>query len=201
MTLTDYSISNLLTDGFLSGYAGMEFDGMILLSSASGSLTLKTLASYNEGTKEVEDIPLLDTLLSYLPGDEETKMAILIGTVVSLLVFLVFMFVSVSSSSRRRELELIQSKVIDETDDSIEIMINPEKDDGPLLAIDREAEDLVVSDANVVMEEEDKQTLAESLTPNGYPMATTTEPLILDADSPNTNALKLAEQQILTTAK
>jgi subtilisin family serine protease len=164
MTLTDYSVSNILTEGFISGYAGMEFDGMILLSSASGSLTLKTLASINEGTKEVEDLPLLDTLLSYLPGDKETKMAILIGTVVSLLVFLVFMFVSVSSSSRRRELELIQSKVIDETDDSIEIMINPEKDDGPLLAIDREAEDLVVSDANVVMEEEEKQTLAESLT-------------------------------------
>jgi hypothetical protein len=164
MTLTDYSISNILTEGFLSGFAGMEYDGILMLSSASGSLTLKTLASYNEGSKEVEDLPFLDKLLSYLPGDEETKKAILIGTVVSLLVFLVFMFVSVSSSSRRRELELLQSKAIDKADDSIEIMINPEEDDGPLLAIDREADDLVVLDGNVVMEEEEKQSLAESLT-------------------------------------
>jgi len=164
MTLTDYSISNILTEGFLSGYAGMEFDGLIMLSSASGSLTLKQLAAYNEGTKEVEDLPFLEDLLSYLPGDQGTKKAILIGTVVALLMFLVFMFVSVSSSSRRRELEFIQSKVVDETDDSVEIMINPEEDDGPLLAIDREEDDLVVADAIVVMEDEEKQSLGDELT-------------------------------------
>ena len=164
MTLTDYSISNILTEGFLSGYAGMEFDGMIMLSSASGSLTLKQLAAYNEGSKEVENLPLLDDLLSYLPGDKDTKKAILTGTVVVVFMFLVFMFVSVSSSSRRRELELIQSKVVDETDDSVEIMINPEEDDGPLLAIDREEADLIVADAIVMMEDEEKQSLADSLT-------------------------------------
>ena len=46
MTLTDFSVSNILTEGFLSGFAGMEFDGMLMLSSASGSLTVKTLASF-----------------------------------------------------------------------------------------------------------------------------------------------------------
>ena len=164
MTLTDYSVSNVLTEGFLSGYAGMEYDGLIMLSSASGSLTLKPLAAYNEGTKEVEDIPFLESLLSYLPGDEGTKKSILIGTVVAVLIFLVFMFVSVSSSSRRRDLELIQSKVDDKTDDSVEIMINPEEDDGPLLAIDREEDELVVTDAIVVMEDEEKPSLGDSLT-------------------------------------
>jgi len=164
MTLTDYSMSNILTEGFLSGYAGMEYDGLIMLSSASGSLTLKQLAAYNEGSKEVEDLPLLDDLLSYLPGDQGTKRAILTGTVVVVFIFLVFMFVSVSSSSRRRTLEQIQSKVVDETDDSVEIMINPEQDDGPLLAIDREEDDLIVADAIVVMEDEEDKSLADSLT-------------------------------------
>ena len=163
MTLTDYSISNILTEGFLSGYAGMEFDGLIMLSSASGSLALKKVLS-DEGTTEVEDIPFLEDLLSYLPGDEGTKKVILIGTVVALLVFLVFMFVSVSSSSRRRELELMQAKVVVDTDDSIEMMINPEEDDGPLLAIDREEDDLVVTDAIVMMEDEEEKSLGDSLT-------------------------------------
>jgi hypothetical protein len=142
----------------------MEYDGLIMLSSASGSLTLKQLAAYNEGSKEVEDLPLLDDLLSYLPGDQGTKRAILTGTVVVVFIFLVFMFVSVSSSSRRRTLEQIQSKVVDETDDSVEIMINPEQDDGPLLAIDREEDDLIVADAIVVMEDEEDKSLADSLT-------------------------------------
>lgn len=163
MTLTDYSISNILTEGFLSGFAGMEVDGIIMLSSASGSLSVKKLASYNGATNDVEDLPFFDTLLSYLPGDEETKKSILIGTAISLLVFLSFMFVSVRSSNRRRELELSQSEIVAESDDSIEIMINPEMDDGPLMAIDREADDLVVS-TEPALELEEKQSLAETLT-------------------------------------
>ena len=163
MTLTDYSISNILTEGFLSGFAGMEVDGIIMLSSASGSLSVKKLASYNGATNDVEDLPFFDTLLSYLPGDEETKRSILVGTAISLLVFLSFMFVSVRSSNRRRELELSQSEIVAESDDSIEIMINPEMDDGPLMAIDREADDLVVS-TEPALELEEKQSLAETLT-------------------------------------
>ena len=38
------AMSNLLAEGYLIGHAGLEYDGILLLSSASGSLKMRTLA-------------------------------------------------------------------------------------------------------------------------------------------------------------
>jgi hypothetical protein len=58
----------------------------------------------------------------------------------------------------------VATELVAATDDSIELMIQPEGDEGPLLAIDTESEELVVdaSTATAVLEEEDL-SLADSL--------------------------------------
>jgi len=139
------ALSNILTIGFLKGHAGMEFDGILLLSSASGSLKMRTLADLEGGSKDQDDsISLLNSLLDPLPGDYETKVLIL-GIVSTLFVVFLLMIVQSVRSSRRREEELVTLESGQNQDtDALELLVAPVKDDGPLLAIDTETEDLVV---------------------------------------------------------
>ena len=139
------ALSNILTGGFLKGHAGMEFDGILLLSSASGSLKMRTLADLEGDSKgQDESTSLLNSLLDPLPGDYETKVLIL-GVVSTLFVVFLLMIVHSVRSSRRREEELVILESGQNQDaDALELLVVPVKDDGPLLAIDTETEDLVV---------------------------------------------------------
>jgi len=159
------ALSNILTEGFLKGHAGMEFDGILLLSSASGSLKMRTLADLKGDPNGDDDsTSLLKTLLAPLPGNEETKLLILGATATLFVVFLLMIVLSVRSS-RRREEELISSELGQNQDfDSPELLVVPVQDDGPLLAIDTETDDLVVEMENPVAVLDDEElSLSDSL--------------------------------------
>ena len=78
-------------------------------------------------------------------------------------VFLLFVIVSVRSSRRKKELlAIVESS--DTDSESLELLITPVEDEGPLLAIDTEAEDLVVElEVPEAIVESDEISLSESL--------------------------------------
>ena len=158
------ALSNILTDGFLKGHAGMESDGILLLSSASGSLKMRTLADMSgESNRNSGTASFLDSLLAPLPGDDETKMLILGASSSLFVVFLLFIILSVRSSRRQEETRL-PATVKEEESDGLELLVNPIEDEGPLLAIDLETEDLVVEmETPVAVLDDEEMSLSESL--------------------------------------
>ena len=158
------ALSNIITEGFLKGHAGMQSDGILLLSSASGSLKMRTLADMSGESNRVSGTSsFLDSLLAPLPGDKETKVIILGVSSTLFVVFLLLITLSVRSS--RRQEELIQSKEKKyEDSDTLELLVKPIEDDGPLLAIDTETEDLVVEmETPVAVLDDEELSLSESL--------------------------------------
>ena len=158
------AMSNLLAEGYLIGHAGLEYDGILLLSSASGSLKMRTLADIGNTNNQIEPkSTFLDSLLGPLPGSDNTKILILGISSTLFVVFLLFVIVSVRSS--RREEELLAIVESSDTDsESLELLIAPVEDEGPLLAIDTEAEDLIVElEAPEAIVESDEISLSESL--------------------------------------
>ena len=158
------ALSNILTEGFLKGHAGLGGDGILLLSSASGSLKMRTIADMNSDSNGAGgSASFLDTLLEPLPGDEETKLLILGLTTSFFVVFLLVITISVRSS-RRREEELISSEAnFNDDGDGLELLVVPVQDDGPLLAIDTETEDLVVEMDTPVAVLDEELSLSETL--------------------------------------
>jgi hypothetical protein len=158
-------MSNLMVPGFFQGFAGLEYDGIIMLSTASGSIKLRTLASL--GAKDLPDgggDSILESLLAPLPGDRDTQLMILGGVSFLLLMLLTTIVVSIRRGRLEEQKAYVATELVATTDDSVELMIQPQGDDGPLLAIDTESEELVVdtSAATVELEEEDI-SLADSL--------------------------------------
>ena len=159
------AMSNLMAEGFLQGYAGLEYDGIVMLTTASGSIKLRTLASL-----AAKDLPqddggsILDSLLAPLPGDRDAQLMMLGGVSFLLVMLLTTIVVSIRRGRLEEQKAYVATEVVTATDDSVELMIQPEGDDGPLLAIDTESEELVVDTtaATVVLEDEDI-SLADSL--------------------------------------
>ena len=154
------ALSNILTEGFLKGYAGMEADGILLVSSASGSLKMRTLVYIGDSSNSNDDsTSFLDTLLAPLPGDYETKIMILGATSTLFVIFLLMIVISVRTSRRREEDLLSSESGQNEDSDALELLVVPVRDDGPLLAIDTETEDLIVEmddhPASIVLEDEE----------------------------------------------
>ena len=110
-----------------------------------------------------DDGGLLDVLLSPLPGDTQQEKMVALAAIGGVL-FL--MFVSVIVVLRRSHREEEELEVSTETGD-LELLVETEEDDGPLVAIDTDGEsDLVVSTApvNVILEEEEEEpTLSDEL--------------------------------------
>ena len=161
----EFAMSNMISEGFILGYAGLDQDGIIVLSSSSGVLSLRSVASL-----EAEEVPdssksFLDSLLAPLPGDRQTQQIILGVSVFVMVVLLAGLVVSVRSLRREKEEELIIQSQVD--NDGVEIMVDIEDDDGDL-AINLDSEELVVQSSIEIKPEnelkEDKETtLAEDL--------------------------------------
>jgi len=161
----EFAMSNMIAEGFMLGYAGLNQDGIIAFSSSSGVLSLRSVASL-----EAEEVPdssksLLDSLLDPLPGDRQTQQIILGVSAFVMVVLLVGLVVSVRSLRREKEAEFVVQSQVD--DDGIDIMVDIEEDDTEL-AINLDSEELVVkSTVEIKLEnelKEDKEsTLAETL--------------------------------------
>ena len=159
------AMSDLMAQGFLQGFAGLEYDGIVMLSTASGSIKLRTLASLAaKDLPEGDGDSILESLLAPLPGDRDAQLMILGGVRFLLLMLLTTIVVSIRRGRLEEQKAYVATELVAATDDSIELMIQPEGDEGPLLAIDTESEELVVdaSTATAVLEEEDL-SLADSL--------------------------------------
>ena len=163
----DFALSNLIAEGFTSGYATTEEESIILVSSSSGTLSFKTIVSLEVEQLNTEEKSFLDTLLEPLPGDATTKAVMLIF--VALIISLIFMYLVVSLRRTNKEVEeqILSASIVTTSEDDIEIMVDIESDDEPTMAINMDAEELVVKSAvspKAVIVDEEQETLQESLT-------------------------------------
>jgi hypothetical protein len=82
----------------------------------------------------------------------------------TMVLFLTAVVVSIRRGRKEEQKALVATAIVGETDEGIELMIRPEDDQGPLLAIDTEQDDLVVTESSpVAVMEEDEPSLADSL--------------------------------------
>jgi hypothetical protein len=157
-------LSNLLIDGILFGISSMEEDTLVCSSSTNGVFALQKQASLAGNQDSIKSSSILDLLLGPLPGTDATKRLILAGAILTISLFLVGVIVAVRRSHSREDDALLVS---DGHQDGIEIMIQPEQDDGPLLSVDGDDSVLVASNSlGAVMEDElviEDPTLSQEL--------------------------------------
>ena len=160
---TKISLSNIIGGGHVIGAGSIGQDGIVIMTSPSGQISGKTIATTNPGKVSEDDGGFLDVLLSPLPGDTQQEKMVALAAIGGVL-FL--MFVSVIVVLRRSHREEEELEVSTETGD-LELLVETEEDDGPLVAIDTDGEsDLVVSTAplNVILEDEEEEpTLSDEL--------------------------------------
>jgi subtilisin family serine protease len=160
---TKISLSNIIGGGHVIGAGSIGQDAIAIMTSPSGQISGKTIASTNPDKSSEDDGGFLDVLLSPLPGDTQQEKMVALGAIGGVL-FL--MFVSVIVVLRRSHREEEELEVSTETGD-LELLVETEEDDGPLVAIDTDGEsDLVVSTApvNVILEDEEEEpTLSDEL--------------------------------------
>ena len=156
-------MSNMLDEGYLFGIGVMEDDTIVCSIAPTGTLSLSKVASLKGSNNPVASPGLLETLLDYLPGDsDEFKYRLLAASMGLLVLFLGFVVVMVRRS--HSEVEELLEEMGEADVDGVELMITPERDDGPLLSIDEDAEELTVHDSQlaVIVEDED-ESLADEL--------------------------------------
>ena len=160
---TKISLSNIIGGGHVIGAGSIGQDAIVIMTSPSGQISGKTIATTNPDKGSEDGGGFLDVLLSPLPGDTQQEKMVALGAIGGVL-FL--MFVSVIVVLRRSHREEEELEVSTETGD-LELLVETEEDDGPLVAIDTDGEsDLVVSTAplNVILEEEEEEpTLSDEL--------------------------------------
>ena len=146
-------LSNMLASEILFGIGIMEEDTMICALSESGSYSLYRQASIGSRQDSIDSPSLLTVILE---DPFLWKATLTIG----LLLVGVFVAVRRSRSQAEEALELVDDG------EGVEIMIQPESDEGPLLSIDTEGDDLVVSGSMVAVIDDDEvadPTLAQEL--------------------------------------
>ena len=158
-TNSEFVLSNMLAEGFTAGYAPTLTDSILIVSSSTGTLSFRTIASLEKAEVNAPERSFIESLLEPLPGDE-TKALILIGVAVLISVIFLYLVVSPRSSKRRAEITLGTTAEVD--DDSVDLMVDIEPDDAEF-AINLDAEELVVQSPVAVMVEEEEETLSQSL--------------------------------------
>ena len=146
-------LSNMLVDDVLFGIGIMEEDTLVCSVSETGSYSLYRQASIGSRQDSIDSASLLTIIL-----EDPFLWKATLG--ISLLLIGVFVAV------RRSRSEAEEALLSVDDDESVELMIQPESDDGPLLSIDAEGDDLVVSGSMVAVIDEDEAvdpTLAEAL--------------------------------------
>ena len=154
----EFALSNMICEGFILGFAGMEVDGIMVVSSSSGVMSLRSIVSLEPEKTEDTSKSFFDSLLEPLPGDQQTKRMILFSSLIVMMILFVVLVVSVRSLRRKKEQEfVVQSQVT--SDDGIEIMVDIEDDDADL-AINLDSEELVVQ-STVEAKQDEELTVGE----------------------------------------
>ena len=161
----EFALSNLIAEGFTSGYATTKEESIIIVSSSSGTLSFKTIVSLEAEEVSTEEKNFLETLLEPLPGDATTKAIILILTALVISVIFLYLVVSLRRTNRETEEKILSVSAVLHEDD-VEIMVDIESDEAPLMAINMDAEELVVQsvvEPKLAVVEEAEVTLQETL--------------------------------------
>ena len=155
-------VSNIIVGGLnVIGYGVEENnDGTILLVSSTGTYEFRKIISDVDTSEDGTALTGLELLLEPLPGSYETKLVVATGTSFVLLLFLAFIVVSLRRSHKEVELEIAR---VAEHQEQVELLIQPEEDVGPLLAIDAEDEDLIVTATQSIEVEDDAPSLTDEL--------------------------------------
>jgi len=162
---SEIALSNLIAEGHVIGAGSIGQDAIVIMSSPSGQISAKKIANINANTGDDGDGGFLKLILSPLPGETQKDKMMALGAIGG---FLVILFVSVIVVLRRSHRQEEELEVSSESGD-LELLIETEEDDGPLVAINTDGEsELVVSSSmpNVILEDEeeiDDHTLSDEL--------------------------------------
>ena len=161
----EFVMSNLVAEGFTKGYAATGEESIILVSSSSGTLSFRTIVSLEPEDIVAEKKTILQTLLEPLPGDETTKAVIFGTTVLIVTVIFLYLVVSLKRTKRQTEDEII-SALLATSEDDVEIMVDIESDDEPVVAINMDADELIVQSVvapRAVVVDEPEESLEQVL--------------------------------------
>ena len=162
---SEISLSNLIAKGNVVGAGSIGEDAIVVMSSPSGLVSGMKIANINPNQGGDDDGGIIDYILSPLPGDTREDKMIALGAIGG---FLFVLFISVVVVLRRSHREEEELEISAETGD-LELLVETEEDDGPLVAIDSDGEsELVVSSGStptvyIEDEEEVEQSLSEEL--------------------------------------
>ena len=154
---TEIGLSNLIGEGHIIGAGSIGNDAIVIMSSPSGKISGKKVVYLYPADNDDDDNGLLDLILSPLPGETTMEKVKALGAIGGFLIVLFTAVIIVLRRSHREEEEL---EVSAEGSD-LELLIETEEDDGPLVAIDTDGDsELVVSSlqSNVVLEDEEEDT-------------------------------------------
>ena len=153
---SEIALSNLIAKGNVIGAGSIGEDAIVIMSSPSGLVSGMKIANINPSDTGDDDGGILDLILSPLPGDTRVDKMMALGAIGG---FLLILFLSVIVVLRRSHREEEELEVSAETGD-LELLVETEEDDGPLVAIDSDGEsELVVSTVStptVVLEDEEE---------------------------------------------
>ena len=162
---SEISLSNLIAKGNVVGAGSIGEDAIVIMSSPSGLISGMKIANINPNQGDDDGGGIIDYILSPLPGDTREDKMMALGAIGG---FLFVLFISVVVVLRRSHREEEELEISAETGD-LELLIETEEDDGPLVAIDSDGEsELVVSSGTTPTvyledEEEVEQSLSEEL--------------------------------------
>ena len=162
---SEIALSNIIGGGHVIGAGCVGQDAIVIMTSPSGQISGKLIANINPDTDSDDDDGILSVLLSPLPGDTQEEKMIALGVIAGALLMMLFSVIVVLRRSHREEEEL---EVSAETGD-LELLIETEEDDGPLVAIDTDGESELVISSNiptVILEDGlqmEDQTLSDEL--------------------------------------
>ena len=155
-------MSNFVAPERLIKAALLDQDVVVLTLSATGTEALTKLAAIDSDGDDTGAEGWLDSIIRYLPVSSQDQAVTLLGfSGVGLFMFLVLVSVLVRRS--RRDEEALLSSMEQGDGDGVELMIQPEVDQGPLLTVEDEGEEALVIHATVDEESDEEISLAETL--------------------------------------
>tara|TARA_B100000459_G_scaffold146843_1_gene114159 strand:+ start:3548 stop:8449 length:4902 start_codon:yes stop_codon:yes gene_type:complete len=162
---SEIALSNLIAKGNVVGAGSIGEDAIVIMTSPSGLISGMKIANINPNSNTDDDGGIIDYILSPLPGDDREQKMMALAAIGG---FLLVLFVSVIVVLRRSHREEEELEISAETGD-LELLVETEEDDGPLVAIDSDGDsELLVSSGSVPTvyledEEEVEQSLSEEL--------------------------------------
>jgi hypothetical protein len=153
---SEIGLSNMIAEGHIIGAGSIGEDAVVIMVSPSGQISAKKVVYLYPTDDGDDEDGILEYLLSPLPGDtQEEKMMSLAG--IGAFFFVLFsLVILVLKRSHREEDEL----EISAEGSDLELLIDAEKDDGPLFAIDTDDDsELLVSmnQPKVVLDEDEDE--------------------------------------------